>query len=318
MNANAIIESLGIVPVINIPDPVLAIPLAEALIAGGLPVIEVTLRCETALQSIRNIKASCPQMLVGAGTITSVQQAEDAMRAGADFIVSPGYDQELVDFCIERDVTIYPGCTTAAEIQAAYRSGLRVVKFFPADVCGGLQAIRAFAGPFGEMRFLPTCGINMGNLGDYLACDKVIACGGSFMAPAAMLAAGEFAAITDNCRKAVDVALGFTLAHVGINCGDSEQAEKTARLLGGLLHMPVRETGKSFFTGSVVENMKIPFYGEKGHIGIRTLSMTRALAWLEKVGAQINEQSRQYDAKGELSCVYLKEEIAGFAIHFVK
>lgn len=318
MDVNRKIARLGVVPVIKIPNPTLAQPLAKALIDGGLSAIEVTLRCDTALQSIRLIKAAYPDMLVGAGTVLNTEQAEEALRAGADFIVSPGYDQRLVDFCIAHRVTIYPGCTSAAEIQAAYSSGLRVVKFFPADVCGGLHAIKALSGPFGSMRFMPTSGINMNNLGEYLASEQVIACGGSFMAPAAILEAGDFAGITENCRRAVDIALGFSLAHIGINHENREQAEKTARLIAELLHMPVRETGKSIFSGSIVENMKYPFYGTKGHIGIRTLSMERTLSWLEAIGAELNEESKQYDANGNLTCVYLKEEIAGFAIHFVK
>lgn len=309
------IEEIGIMPVINIPRPELAEALAGALIEGGIPAIEITFRCESALESLQIIKNAYPKMLVGAGTILTISQAEAALKAGADFIVSPGYDQKLVDYCIGQDEAVFPGCSGASEIQAAYNSGLRVVKFFPAEISGGLDAIKILGGPFSGIRFMPTGGIKFDNLEKYLGCDKVVACGGSFMAPAEMLEAGDFTGITLNCRKAVQSAVSFELAHIGIN---NEDAKKTAGVIANLFGMSVIEKSKSVFAGTIVECMKIPFYGEKGHIGIRTSNMVRAMAWMGSKGIEMLEESKQYDDKGNLTCIYLKDEIAGFAIHIVK
>ena len=192
-----------------------------------------------------------------------------------------------------------------------------MVKFFPAELSGGVSAIEAFAGPFAGMRFLPTGGITLQNLDSYLRSSKVIACGGSFMAPRAMLEQGNFTAITELCRRAVQSSLGFELAHVGINHANEEEAEYSAKKIAALFALPLVEHTSSVFAGTAVECMKLPFYGEKGHIGFRTSSMTRAMAWLHGMGIELLEESRKYDAKGNVICVYLKEKIAGFAIHIV-
>lgn len=317
MNVYQKLESTGVLPVIHIADRAWAEPLAQALLAGGIDTLEVVFRSEGAADTLLQLKESHPEMCIGAGTILNVTQAEQALAAGADFLVSPGYDRKIVDFCAERDVTILPGCTSASEIQAAYESGLRVVKFFPAEISGGVAAIEAFGGPFAEMRFLPTGGINMQNLEEYLRCERVIACGGSFMAPRAMLERGDYAAITERCAKAVQSGLCFELAHVGINHTDAETAESSAERLATLFAMPLIEYQASVFAGTAVECMKTRFYGEKGHIGFRTSNMRRAMAWLSRMGVELIEESKKYDAKGNVTCVYLKEEIAGFAVHIV-
>lgn len=317
MNVYQKLEELGILPVIHISKAEWAEPLAQALTAGGIDALEVVFRSENAAEILSTLKKNHPEMMIGAGTILTIPQAEQALKAGADFIVNPGYDQKLVEFCLEKNAAILPGCTTASEIQAAYTSGLRVVKFFPAEISGGVSAIEAFAGPFAGMRFLPTGGITLQNLDSYLRSSKVIACGGSFMAPRAMLEQGNFTAITELCRRAVQSSLGFELAHVGINHANEEEAEYSAKKIAALFALPLVEHTSSVFAGTAVECMKLPFYGEKGHIGFRTSSMTRAMAWLHGMGIELLEESRKYDAKGNVICVYLKEKIAGFAIHIV-
>ncbi len=318
MDAYKRIEEIGVVPVIKIPRPDMAEKLAKALLEGGISTIEVLFRVESAVESLKRIKKTYPDMLVGAGTVMTVKQIDDAMAAGADFIVSPGYDQRLVDYCNEKGMPIIPGCSNASEIQAAYVSGLRIVKFFPADVLGGETAVKAYAGPFIGMRFMLTGGITLDNLGNLLKNEKIVACGGSFVAPAAELAAEDYDAITARCRKAIRAGLNFELAHVGINLGSAEEAEKTATLIARLFDMPVDKRTKCTFAGKAVECMNYKGYGEKGHIGFRTSSMPRAMAWLRGMGVELNEESFQYDANGNVTCAYLKDEIAGFAIHIVK
>lgn len=315
--ANRIMQ-LGILPVIHIREPQWAEPLAQALIAGGIPAIEILARSEGALDILHHMKQAHPEMTVGAGTIMTVADAEAAVRAGADFIVSPGYDQAMVDACAAWGVSIVPGCTTATELQKAYVSGLRLVKFFPTEAAGGLKAMSDFSGPFAGMKFLPTGGISLDNLESYLSSDRIGACGGSFVAPKDCLERGDFAAITEKCRQARRAALGFRLAHIGINHSDHEEASRTAELLCRLFALPPVRHSKCTFAGTAVECNDFMGPGQKGHIGFQTHSMPRALAWLEDQGVALMEDNRKYDKDGNLSCVYLRDEIAGFAIHIVK
>ena len=189
-------EETGILPVINIPQAEIAESVAEALRDGGLNSIEVTLRSPDSLESIRIIKEKYPDMTVGAGTVLSTQTVDEALKAGADFIVCPGYDEEIVDYCIAKQVQVIPGCTSASEIQKAVKKGLKVLKFFPAELSGGLDAIKLLSGPFPNVKFIPTGGINFNNLGSYLESDKILACGGSYMATANQINNNDFEGIT--------------------------------------------------------------------------------------------------------------------------
>lgn len=198
-----------ILPVINIPQMEVALPLAKALLDGGLDVLEVTLRSECSLEAIRLIKDTYPQMQVGAGTVLDIETVDKAIEAGADFIVSPGYDEEVVDYCISRNILITPGCTSASEIQSAQKKGLQILKFFPAELSGGVEAIKLLSGPFPKLRFIPTGGINFDNLGKYLKNDKVAACGGSYMATAEQIKNRDFEGITAACKRAVDISKGL-------------------------------------------------------------------------------------------------------------
>lgn len=311
-------ERTGILPVISIPEIGAALPLAKALLDGGISSLEITLRSACALDAIRLIKETYPQMTIGAGTVLSIQNIEDAVAAGADFIVSPGYDEELVDYCIAHNIMTTPGCTSPSEIQAAVKKGLKVLKFFPAELSGGLEAIKLLSGPFPGVKFLPTGGINFDNLGKYLANEKIIACGGSYMATADQIKKGDWEGITAACKKAVDISMGFELAHVGVNNENAEEATSFAKILGSIFRMPAKDAGASVFTGTAVEFMKTPFYGTHGHIGFKTNSMSRALAYLEDNHIEVIEESIRKDDKGKLICAYLKEEIGGFAVHIVR
>lgn len=178
---NEKIAEFGVVPVVVLEDVKDAKPLADALVKGGLPCAEVTFRTDAAEESIRIMTREYPDMLVGAGTVLTVEQVDKAVNAGAKFIVSPGFDEEIVDYCMENGIPVFPGCITPSEVARAVKRGLRVVKFFPAEQFGGVNTIKALAAPYTTIKFMPTGGVNAGNLKDYLGCDKIVCCGGSWM-----------------------------------------------------------------------------------------------------------------------------------------
>ena len=202
---NEKIAEFGVVPVVVLNDEKDAKPLADALVAGGLPCAEVTFRTEAAEESIRIMTEAYPDMLVGAGTILTTEQVDRAVAAGAKFIVSPGFDPEIVDYCLEKDIPVFPGCVTPSEVTQAVKRGLKVVKFFPAEQYGGVSTIKALAAPYTMVKFMPTGGVNAGNLKDYLNCDKIVCCGGSWMVKGDLIKAGEFARIREMTREAVEL-----------------------------------------------------------------------------------------------------------------
>lgn len=202
MNELQRLESAGVVPVVVLERAEDAVPTARALLAGGVDVMEITFRTEAAAASIRAVSEACPEMLVGAGTVITLEQCRQAVACGAKFIVAPGFDAEVVRWCVEQGVAVTPGCVTPTEIMAAMKLGLRVVKFFPAGVYGGLKALKALSGPFGGVRFIPTGGVDAHNLGEFLAAPFVHAVGGSWLCPKAEIAAGRFEQITARCREA--------------------------------------------------------------------------------------------------------------------
>lgn len=199
------IQALGIVPVVVLDDAKDARPLAKALCDGGLPCAEVTFRTPAAEESIRIMAQEFPDMLVGAGTVLTTEQVDCAVAAGAKFIVSPGLNPRIVKYCVERGIPITPGCSTASDIEQALENGLEVVKFFPAEPAGGLRMIQALAGPYVGVKFMPTGGINASNVREYLAYNRIIACGGSWMVKGDLIRAGEFDKITELTREAVEI-----------------------------------------------------------------------------------------------------------------
>ena len=171
----------GVVPVVVIDDAKDAVPTANAMVAGGIDVMEITFRTAAAPEAIKAVAENCPDMLVGAGTILNVEQCKLAIEMGAKFIVSPGFDRDVVSYCIENGIATTPGCVTPTEITAAVNMGLKVIKFFPANIYGGLNAMKNLSAPFVGIKFLPTGGISEANVLEFLAFDKIIACGGSWM-----------------------------------------------------------------------------------------------------------------------------------------
>ena len=192
-----------IIPVIRIEDPNNAVPLASALLAGGLPIAEITLRTPVALDALRRITHEQPEMFAGAGTVLNVAQAQQAREAGAHFVVSPGFNRAVVDYCLEHDVPVYPGVATATEIEAALEAGVKLLKLWPIETLGGVNYLELLSGPFGGVEFNPSGGITGANFESYLALKNVVACGGSWMAPPDWIAARQFEKIRTSVRDTV-------------------------------------------------------------------------------------------------------------------
>ena len=205
MNVTETIQKMGVVPVVVLNDAKDAAPLAKALCEGGLPCAEVTFRTDAAEESIRIMTTEFPEMFVGAGTVLTVEQVDRAVAAGAKFIVSPGFDPEIVDYCLSKEIPVFPGCITPSEVSQAVKRGLKVVKFFPAEQFGGVATIKALAAPFTGVKFMPNGGVNAKNLESYLSCDKIVACGGSWMVKDSLINAGDFAEITRLTKEAVSL-----------------------------------------------------------------------------------------------------------------
>ncbi len=197
-------HEVGIVPVVVIENVEDATPLAKALLDGGVCFMEITLRTECALEAIAKVAAEVPDMIVGAGTVLNKEQAQKAVEAGAKFIVSPGFSEDIVKWCLDNGISCCPGCVTPSEIMMALELGLKMVKFFPANVYGGIKALKALAAPFGGVKFLPTGGINADNMNEYVSADFVAAVGGSWICTKADIKAHEFAKITELSKQATD------------------------------------------------------------------------------------------------------------------
>ena len=308
---------IGIVPVIKIENAADAKPLAKALIDGGLPCAEVTFRTACAKEAIAIIAKEYPDMIVGAGTVLTKAQVDDAIEAGAKFIVSPGFNPEIVKYCQSRGCPIVPGINNPSGIEAALELGLKTVKFFPAEQSGGLAMIKAMSAPYGGVTFMPTGGVSPANVNDYLAFNKIVCCGGSWMVKPEMISAGDFDGITKLVREAVDTMLGFKFKHIGINpCNDT--AANASATLKNYFSFEPKAASKSIFASPEFEMMNEKGPGTNGHIAIQTNNVDRAVYHLERRGVKFDYSTATYDDKGNMKFIYLADEINGFAYHLVK
>ena len=318
---NAIVEKIyeiGIVPVIAIDDAEKAVPLAKALVAGGLPAAEVTFRTAAAEEAIRRITAEVPEMLVGAGTVLTKDQVDRALDAGSKFIVSPGFNPEITKYALEKGAVMMPGTATPGEMEQAMSLGLDVVKFFPAEQNGGVAKLKAVASPYTNLRWMPTGGVNAKNLMDYLSFDKIVACGGTWMVKKDLINDEKWDEITRLTKEAVQTMLGFEFAHMGLNTENEEEALKAAKTFEALFGLDYAVGNSSVFAGARrMEIMKKPGRGKYGHIAIATNTLPRAIAHLKARGVEFDESSL-VEKNGKKIAIYLKEEIAGFAVHLVQ
>ena len=282
------LAAAGVVPVVVLDNAADAVPTAKAMVAGGIDVMEITFRTAAAADSIRAVAAEVPEMLVGAGTVLNLEQCKLAVECGAKFIVSPGYDEETVAWCVENGVAVTPGCVTPTEIMAALKHGLKVVKFFPANVYGGLSAIKALSGPFVGLKFIPTGGVNQQNLGEFVSNPSIHAVGGSWVCPKADIAAHNFDKITQLCAEARRGVMGFELAHVGINCESADESLAVCEELEKAFDFEVKTGNSSNFASTGVEVMKSMYLGKNGHLAVRTNKIETAIAELTKRGFAVD------------------------------
>lgn len=307
----------GLVPVIAINDAEDAVPLCKALSDGGLPVAEITFRTAAAEESIRRVHEALPNVLLCAGTVLTTDQVDRAVNAGAAAIVSPGLNPEVVKYCLSKNIPVCPGTSNPSDIEVALSLGLKAVKVFPAEAIGGLKLIKSMAAPYGDMKFMPTGGINENNMLDYLAFGKILCCGGSWMVPGDAVAAKDWDRITALTRSAVDKMLGFEVRHIGINCEDADASMDAAKKIAALMGWPVKEGNSSNFVGTGYELMKKVGRGTHGHIAIGTNSVARAKWHLEQRGFKFIEDSAVVK-NGKLTAIYVEGEIGGFAFHLVQ
>jgi len=311
------IGELGIIPVVKIEKAEDALPLGRALIDGDLPIAEITFRTSAAEESIKTLSGELPDLLVGAGTVLTIEQVKSAVSAGAKFIVSPGFNPRVVDYCIENSIPVTPGINNPTQIEMALVRGVEVVKYFPAEASGGLALLKSMSAPYAGIKFIPTGGINQDNLSSYLSNNKVLACGGSWMVKAELISSGNFAEITRLTREAVSTVLGFEFAHLGINEETKDTALNSANQLSRLFYLPVKEGASSIFTGSDFEVMKNQYLGKHGHIAIATNDIYRTISYLKMKGISLLPETAK-EKDGKLKAIYLDQEVSGFAIHLLQ
>ena len=311
------IGNMGLVPVVVIDDANLAVPTAKALMDGGLEIIEITMRTEQGIPAIKKVKEAYPDMLVGAGTVLSVEKAKESVDAGAEFIVSPGLDPKIIKWCIDSGIAVTPGVVTPTEINHALEFGLTVLKFFPANIFGGIKGCEALYGPYRMVKFIPTGGVNNDNLSDFAGKPYIHAIGGSWFCKPADINEKKFDKITQIVKEAIDKLLGFELAHIGINTDNEKDSLAIAKKFSDVFGFSLKEGNSSNFSGTGIEINKSRGPGDGGHIAIKTNSIDRAVFYLEKKGYKVDWNSKKVKGSKTVA-VYLENEIGGFAVHLLQ
>ncbi len=317
MDVLARIGSCGVVPVVVLDKASDAVPTANALLAGGIDVMEITFRTDAAADAIKEASQNCPDILVGAGTVLTLAQCKKAVENGAKFIVSPGFNREIAQWCVANNVVVMPGCVTPTEISEALSLDIKVLKFFPSNVYGGLSAMQALAAPFGMVKFVPTGGVSDKNLAEYMASPFIHAVGGSWICARGDIAAGNYQKITKLSEEARRIALGFEVGHIGINCADADAAMGVSEAFDGAFGFGIRAGNSSNFVSDWLEIMKGAGLGKNGHLAVKTFNIARAIDELKKRGYEVNMETARFNGP-DMIAVYLKNEIGGFAVHLLK
>ncbi|HIV16326.1 MAG TPA: bifunctional 4-hydroxy-2-oxoglutarate aldolase/2-dehydro-3-deoxy-phosphogluconate aldolase [Candidatus Avisuccinivibrio pullicola] len=309
------IGTYGIVPLVTLDDPNDAVPLAHALVDGGIPIAEVTFRTAAGGESIKRMAKEVPEIIVGAGTVHNLDQAKQTLDNGGKFIITPGFNYKVVEWALEHNMPICPGTVVPSDIEEAMNYGLDTVKFFPAEAYGGINTLKNLAAPFASVKFVPTGGVNLNNLQAYLDQPNVAAVGGSFVPPSKLVKAKDWAGITALCQEIMKKVVDLRPGHVGINAGTDENARAVTSTLCKIFDTEFKDTPLAYFAGDLAEVMKVPFKGTHGHYCVETRDMPRAVAYLKRKGIAFDEKSFVYDAKGKLIAAYLADEVGGFAFH---
>lgn len=313
------IGQVGLVPVVVLENSEDAPKIGQALLEGGVPIMEITMRTEAGIDAIKAVKQKCPDVIVGAGTVLTLEKCKEAVEAGASFIVTPGFNPKVVDWCVENRILITPGCVTPTEIEMALSRGIKTVKFFPAGIYGGIEACAAFQGPYKSagLKFIPTGGINLNNLDEYSDKPFIHAIGGGWLCDSKAVAAGDYDIIRNTAEMSVNKVLGFEVEHVGINTANSDASAALVQEFNSIFGFAVKNGNSSNFAGKSIEVMKYEYLGRNGHIAIRTNNIERALYHLKNRGYESDETTSK-QKNGQIIAIYLKHELGGFAIHLVQ
>ena len=310
-----IIRKNGILPIASIENEIDAIPIGTALYNAGIRVIEVTFRTDKALESMRVITSAFPGMYIGAGTVRTTKEVNQAIEAGCRFVVSPGVNPKIIKYCKKNDIVIIPGVATASEIEEALELGISLVKFFPCESMGGIKTIEAWARPYPDVTFLPSGGITEQNMLVYLAHKNVLAVNGTWLIDEDFHERQNFDEIEVRAKKAVKRMLGFQLDHIAVNLPKDDLAKEAAADFAELFDEEVTEDEQSFKAGEMFQAMKPSLRGLMGHMGVRTNSLERAEYYLSNRGVEFGLEN--HDSIEEDS-IYLNLEIAGTAIQVLQ
>ena len=284
------IESIGVLPVVKINNAGDSENLAASLLAGDLPAVEITFRTDAAAESITRIRKKFPDMLIGAGTVLTPAQVDSAVEAGAEFIVAPGFNPRIVEYCSKLDIPFIPGVNSPSRIEEAMEYGLKVLKFFPAEASGGIRMLKSLSGPYAEMKFIPTGGISRDNLLDYLSLPSILACGGSWISPSSMISEGRFDDIAKIASRTVSDILGFHLSGVSLGSMDKSEAEPVLDFFASTFLLNKGETERVYKAGDLVEIEKDGKGPSAGMI-INVNSLFRTKAFLDRKKISYIEES---------------------------
>ncbi len=305
------LSKLGIVPILTVSDPATAVQAVNALKRGGLPAAEITFRTDEAEEAIRRVKGETEGVLLGAGTILSIEQAQRAVKAGAEYILTPGFNEKVVSWCADNGVPVLPGCSSPSDIEKALEKGVTTVKLFPVEAIGGVKFIKAVSAPYTDMGFVPTGGVNTNNMNDYFALKSVKAVGGSWLATKDDLAGGDWAGIEEKARRAVAAMLNLRVNHVGINAESMEDSDRITSLVKLMMGDEVKDIGWMNIVGPGFEVLYGRKRGVHGHFAINTNSLERAMYHLEQRGFEFNEPLGP-------TAVFMKDTIGGFEVELVQ
>ncbi|MDK9580080.1 bifunctional 4-hydroxy-2-oxoglutarate aldolase/2-dehydro-3-deoxy-phosphogluconate aldolase [Sneathia sanguinegens] len=312
------IFNLGLIPIVKIDDIEKTTKLSACLYKGGLDCIEVTYRTKNATEAIKKINEMNEDILVCAGTVSNLQEANEAINAGAKAIFTPGLNEKLITWCKEKNILIIPGVSTASEVEKAREYGLNILKFFPAEASGGIEKLKALSAVYRDIKFIPTGGINEENIKSYLNLENVEACGGTFMVDEEKIKGNDWEGIEKSVKSAIRVMLDYQLIHVGINEKSKEDALRVANIFCDLFDFKLYNKPRSYFGGRGFEIMHKKGYGKNGHIGIYTAFPEKAIYQLKKKGIKVLEETVTRNKKtNRVNLAYLDLEISGFAIHLI-